>query len=230
MDVGFYGALATAILIVLSIACSSRSRLASAIDNMTQGLLLLTPTNGCSFAISVTSNCMASPKIVKPGCTLRDVLVHRQERGSLIGDIDKYCERVAKELLEGGKPFILSLADGRFIQIIDRPMASGGWVSTHEDITERRLFDKQIERLAHYDTLTGLPNRGSSYSASRASLNPATISELHFCSSMSMISRQSTICSGMKQEMNYFAPLHCASEYVPTARGISWLGLEAMNL
>ncbi|QDM19093.1 EAL domain-containing protein [Tardiphaga sp. vice278] len=138
-----------------------KSRLVSAIDNMTQGLLLFDANKRVLICNQRYIELYGlSPKIVKPGCTLRDVLVHRQERGSLIGDIDKYCERVAKELLEGGKPFILSLADGRFIQIIDRPMASGGWVSTHEDITERRLFDKQIERLAHYDTLTGLPNRG----------------------------------------------------------------------
>jgi methyl-accepting chemotaxis protein len=37
---------------------------------------------------------------------------------------------------------------GRFISVSSRPMAGGGWVATHQDITERRLEDQQKERLA----------------------------------------------------------------------------------
>ena len=35
-------------------------------------------------------------------------------------------------------------ADGKVISVINRPMADGGWVATHEDITERR--DAEQER------------------------------------------------------------------------------------
>ena len=41
----------------------------------------------------------------------------------------------------------------------NRPLADGGWVATHEDITERRRTEEQIAHLAHYDALTDLPNR-----------------------------------------------------------------------
>jgi diguanylate cyclase (GGDEF)-like protein len=38
-------------------------------------------------------------------------------------------------------------------------MPDGGWVATHDDITERCRVQAQIERMAHHDALTALPNR-----------------------------------------------------------------------
>ena len=39
------------------------------------------------------------------------------------------------------------------------PMPDGGWIATHEDITERRKSEEQIVFLARHDALTELPNR-----------------------------------------------------------------------
>ena len=54
---------------------------------------------------------------------------------------------------------IQTLPDGRVIAIVHQPMVDGGWVATHEDITERRSFEARIAHMAHHDALTDLPNR-----------------------------------------------------------------------
>jgi diguanylate cyclase (GGDEF)-like protein len=38
-------------------------------------------------------------------------------------------------------------------------MEGGGWVATHEDITEGKIAEAKIEYMAHHDALTGLSNR-----------------------------------------------------------------------
>jgi diguanylate cyclase (GGDEF)-like protein len=54
---------------------------------------------------------------------------------------------------------ILPLKNGRFVAIGYQPMAGGGWVATHEDVTERQRNEESIVFMARHDTLTKLPNR-----------------------------------------------------------------------
>ncbi|CAN0026280.1 unnamed protein product, partial [Phaeothamnion confervicola] len=70
-------------------------------------------------------------------------------------------ESIAREGKAGA--MVQRLIDGRSIAISYRPMPSGGFVVTFEDITERLHAEEKIKHLAHYDALTDLPNRVSFY-------------------------------------------------------------------
>ena len=51
------------------------------------------------------------------------------------------------------------LSNGKVYSTIGRPLAEGGWLTVHEDITARQLAEDRIEHMAWRDQLTGLANR-----------------------------------------------------------------------
>lgn len=66
-----------------------------------------------------------------------------------------------KEFMEnpqGGSMF-LHYPDGPIFCISERPLPTGGWVSTFDDVTELYRSQQRIQHMASHDTLTGLPNR-----------------------------------------------------------------------
>jgi len=50
-------------------------------------------------------------------------------------------------------------ADGRVFSIVRNPITGGGWIATHEDITDRQRAEERIVHMARHDALTDLPNR-----------------------------------------------------------------------
>ncbi len=101
-----------------------------------------------------------SREIVKPGCSLRELFRHRAAIGHLKIDPDQYREDLLAELAKGEVvTWVIDTADGREISVTNKPMTGGGWVVTHEDITERRRAEAKISHMALHDGLTDLANR-----------------------------------------------------------------------
>jgi diguanylate cyclase (GGDEF)-like protein len=132
----------------------------TAINNMTQGLLLFDDSGRLVICNQRYLDMLGvSPEVAKPGCHLRDLVLYRQSIGSFMGDVDEYCARfIGTNCSEIGESHF-STGDGRIIRMIFKRLPGGGWATTFEDVTERRRVEAKIEHLAHYDPLTGLPNR-----------------------------------------------------------------------
>lgn len=138
-----------------------KQRLDIAVNNMTQGLLLFDSTHRLVLCNQRYLEMLGwAPDMIKPGCTIRDLIMLRAENGSFNGDIDEYCSILLRRIAQG-RVFktLFETGQGLSIQVVYKPLADGGWVTTLEDITERRRAEKKITHLAHYDALTGLSNR-----------------------------------------------------------------------
>lgn len=136
-------------------------RFDAALNNMSQALLMF--DGNSRLVIHNKRYCEMyglARDDIKPGMGLPELLRLRKARGTFSGDPDHYTANL-KAMMAGGESFHtnLELPNGRIIDVWNSPMPDGGWVATHEDITERRRAETIIAHMAHHDSLTDLPNR-----------------------------------------------------------------------
>jgi diguanylate cyclase (GGDEF)-like protein/PAS domain S-box-containing protein len=125
---------------------AQNERFNAAINNMSQGMSLFDSEQRVVFANRRFAEIYGlAPEVVRPGTTLRQILTARAAKG-VYNNVDavKFVEEGVASFGEAMSQ-ILQLADGRFISVVRRPMADGGLVSTHEDVSER---EKLYARLA----------------------------------------------------------------------------------
>jgi len=81
----------------------------------------------------------------KPGTTLRAILEHRIASGQAPDDHRSYIDDRINEV-SANKPYQTTnkLRDGRYVFVKHRPMADGGWVATHEDVTELKQHEAEL--------------------------------------------------------------------------------------
>jgi uncharacterized protein YoxC len=153
-------ALLLAVLSIAALACvglwyrrlsAQNRRLSSAVDNMSQGLLMFDAQGRIVLKNRrYIDMYKVSPKIVRPGCSLHELIRHRKDTGLFSGDIEAFCRTILDGAAKGQSTHsYVQASDGRIVLAKNEPLPGGGWVSTHEDVTEQRRAEQ--ERAAIHD-------------------------------------------------------------------------------
>jgi diguanylate cyclase (GGDEF)-like protein len=138
-------------------------KLDAALNNMGQGLcmfdadrrlMLWNEKYGAMYRIS--------PDRLFVGCTLEQMMKDREAAGTSYRNMEQMNARVQIAIrTQSADSVTAELSDGRIINLAYRPTQNGGWVFTHEDISERMQNEARIAHLAFHDPLTDLPNRAA---------------------------------------------------------------------
>jgi methyl-accepting chemotaxis protein len=128
-------------------------RLVTALDHMSQGLCMF---DGSDRVVLCNERYLEmyglAREIVKPGCTLRNLIKHRAETGSLGRDPEQYVRGILATKAAGvKKKEVIGMARDRTIEVVTIPMPGGGWVVTHNDITDQLQAERRAISLTERD-------------------------------------------------------------------------------
>jgi diguanylate cyclase (GGDEF)-like protein len=144
---------------------AQKVRLDTAINNMGAGLCMFDAEKRLLVCNELYAEMYRLPaELLASGTPHAEIIKHRVVNGILKGDrSDSAARKVIAALgelsTEASSSRIDEFADGRLICVTRQPMAGGGWVATHLDVTEQRQSEAKIAYMAEHDALTDLPNR-----------------------------------------------------------------------
>jgi diguanylate cyclase (GGDEF)-like protein len=139
----------------------SSDHLHAALEGMPQGLSMIDDNLRLIVCNATYAEMYGLPaELTQPGTPLRSILDHRARRGAASIDSRDFVE---ERLALAARPTTMTLEeqlqDGRIISLVRAPLSTGGSITIHMDVTEKRNSEKKIAFLAHHDALTGLANR-----------------------------------------------------------------------
>ena len=121
-------------------------RMHSALNTMSQGLCMFDRNERLVMCNKRYIDIYKlSPEIAKPGTTIAEVLAWRAANGTFMRDPEVYRRELVDSMARGEITTAeVKSPEGKIIAVINRAMPGGGWVGSHDDITEQR--DAKLER------------------------------------------------------------------------------------
>jgi PAS domain S-box-containing protein len=117
----------------------------AAVDNMALGLSMCDSAGRLLLCNDTYLQIYGlSREVVKPGCDIRKLIAQRTAGGAAIDAKKSEDGLVAPEGTgDNTTAFEWQLSDGRTVSVLKTILATGGWVTIHEDITERRRATRE---------------------------------------------------------------------------------------
>ena len=136
------------------------ARFDAALNNMSQGLCMGTADLALVVCNDRFRELFGLPEVVTPGTSVQDLYRAIAESGKVSLEFAQHL--MAKQvglIADSSSKTVLHEENARSLTLTHEPMRHGGWVTTYEDITERRIAEARISFMANHDILTGLPNK-----------------------------------------------------------------------
>ncbi len=138
------------------------ARFATALENMSHAISMYDNQHKLVTCNRQFLELYKLPKhLGRRGTEFQRILEQRVASNTFVGDDPHAYLKERLQLADVGVPStaVHRLNSGQVVSVTHQPMADGGWVSTHKDITEINTMQEELRRLAYHDALTGLPNR-----------------------------------------------------------------------
>ena len=132
---------------------TQNARFTAALNNMSHGLCIF----GGDKRLVICNDTYARlyklpPELLRPGTPHDAIIKHRVTNGILAGETSDNAARqkltnLNKHSGDQKSARVDQLSDGRMIEVVRQPMLGGGWLATHEDISDRaQLASEQARR------------------------------------------------------------------------------------
>lgn len=120
----------------------------TALNNMSQGLVMFDSAGRLIVCNNRYRQMYDFPSdLVKPGCAVRDLLKYRFANGTFSSDPEEHIRNLPAMIAQGKMArHVVETGDGRIVTVTNQWMANGGWVATHEDITEAKQQEEALAR------------------------------------------------------------------------------------